>query len=62
MKRLFEPIVGVIVSFLSWAAWTELLVSLVVAFLGGGMAYLGKWLFSKIVRYLGDKKTEVEED
>lgn len=62
MKRLFEPIIGAIVSFLSWAAWTDLLVSLIVAFLGGALAYLGKWMSAKIVRYLDDKKTEVEED
>lgn len=56
MKKLFEPITGVILSYLSWAAWTDLLVSLFVAFLGGALAYLGKWLCARFVREIERKK------
>jgi len=56
MKRLFEPITGTILSAISWAAWTDLLVSLLVAFVGGALAYLGKWLAAKIVQHFAHKK------
>ena len=60
MKRFYEPVAGAIVSFLSWAAWTDLMVSLIVAFLGGALAYLGKWICARIVRYFGDRRAEQE--
>jgi hypothetical protein len=56
MKRLFEPITGTILSAISWAAWTDLLVSLLVAFLGGALAYLGKWICAKAVQHITHKK------
>lgn len=56
MKRFFEPVTGIILSFLSWAAWTDFLVSLFVAFLGGALAYLGKWVCARIVREFERKR------
>lgn len=56
MKRLFEPITGTILSAISWAAWTDLAVSLFVAFLGGALAYLGKWIAAKIVQHFAHKQ------
>lgn len=56
MKRLLEPTTGIVLSFLSWAAWTDLLVSLFVAFLGGALAYLGKWLTALILEQISEKK------
>lgn len=60
MKRLFEPITGTILSAISWAAWTDLFLSLVVAFLGGALAYLGKWIAAKIVQHFAKKKNEID--
>lgn len=57
MKRLFEPITGTILSAISWAAWTDLLLSLFVAFLGGALAYVGKWIAAKIVQHFAHKKS-----
>lgn len=56
MKKFFEPILGSIISFLSYAAWTDLLVSLFAAFVGGGLAYLGKWIAAKIIRHFAEKR------
>lgn len=56
MKRFFEPVIGSIISFLSYAAWTDFLVSLFVAFVGGGLAYLGKWVAAKIIRCYTEKR------
>jgi len=56
MKRFLEPITGIVLSFLSWAAWTDIFVSLFVAFMGGALAYLGKWLCARIVASFGNKK------
>lgn len=56
MKRFFEPITGIVLSYISWAAWTDFLVSLFVAFIGGALAYLGKWVCSRLLRELDHKK------
>lgn len=60
MKRLFEPITGTILSAISWAAWTDLLTSLFVAFLGGALAYLGKWIAAKLVQKFSNRKNTDE--
>ena len=56
MKRLFEPISGAIISFFSWAMFSDFLMSLILAFLGGILGYFGKWLCSKIIAYITQKK------
>jgi uncharacterized membrane protein (DUF441 family) len=56
MKKLLEPITGIILSFLSWEAWTDLVISLLVAFLGGALAYLGKWLCAQGIQHFSRKK------
>jgi hypothetical protein len=49
MKRLFEPISGAIISFFSWTLFSDFLMSLILAFLGGMMGYFGKWLCNKAI-------------
>lgn len=49
MKRLFEPLTGFILSFISWAAISDFLISILVAFIGGAAAYAGKWLCQKCI-------------
>jgi hypothetical protein len=56
MKRFLEPITGIILGFLSWEAWTDILLSLFVAFMGGAMAYLGKWLATMVLRSVTKRK------
>lgn len=58
MKRLLEPITGIVLSYAAWEAWTDLLVSLIVAFLGGALAYLGKWLAALILQQFAKNKNK----
>jgi len=51
MKRLFEPISGAIISFFSWAIFSDFFMSMLLAFLGGMVAYFGKWLCSRIIGF-----------
>jgi uncharacterized integral membrane protein len=55
MKRLLEPVAGIILSYASWQAWTDLIVSLLVAFLGGALAYAGKCIAARIMRSFNPK-------
>lgn len=43
-------------SFLSWAAFYDFLLSLVVAFLGGALAYLGKIACQRIMSHISHKR------
>jgi len=56
MKRFFEPIAGAITGWVSWAAFTDLFVSLIIAFATGAFAYLGKWVAAKAVLHFSKKK------
>jgi membrane protein DedA with SNARE-associated domain len=56
MKRCFEPIAGFLLSVTTWEVWTNLLVSMLVAFLGGALAYLGKWLCAKVIQHFAHRK------
>jgi len=56
MKKLFEPFIGLLISLISWEAWKQFLISMALAFIGGAMAYLGKWIAAKIVQHLAHKK------
>lgn len=56
MKRLFEPIAGAITGWLSWAAFTDLMLSLLIAFATGAFAYLGKWMCAKCVQFFSRRK------
>ena len=55
MKRLFEPVAGAIVGWLSWTAFTDFLLSVLVAFITGAFAYLGKWACAKCVQFFSKK-------
>jgi hypothetical protein len=56
MKRFLEPVTGVLLSIVTWEAWTDLFVSLFIAFMGGILAYLGKWLATRAVRHMTRRK------
>lgn len=56
MKRLFEPIAGAITGWLSWAAFTDFMLSLLVAFATGAFAYLGKYACVKCVQFFSKKR------
>jgi hypothetical protein len=56
MKRLFEPIAGAITGLISWTAFTDVLVSISIAFATGAFAYLGKWVAAKAVQFFSKKK------
>lgn len=56
MKRLFEPVIGFVLGMASWEAWREILISIIVAFIGGAAAYLGKWACAKCVQFFSKRK------
>ena len=56
MKRLFEPVAGAITGWLSYAAFTDFLLSLLIAFATGAFAYLGKWACAKCVQFFVKKR------
>jgi H+/Cl- antiporter ClcA len=56
MKRLFEPVAGAIMGWLSWAAFTDFVLSILIAFITGAFAYLGKWACAKCVQFFSKRK------
>lgn len=56
MKRLFEPIAGAVTGWISYAAFTDFLLSILIAFITGAFAYLGKWVAAKGVQFFSKKK------
>lgn len=56
MKRLFEPIAGSITGLITWAAFTDFMLSLLIAFATGAFAYLGKWACAKCVQFFSKKR------
>ena len=56
MKRLFEPVAGAIMGWISWAAFTDFLLSILIAFITGAFAYLGKWACAKCVQFFSKKR------
>lgn len=55
--RAFIPFLGFISSFaISWDAFASFMASLIIAFLGGFAAYLGKELARKLVERRKSKK------
>ena len=56
MKRFFEPVAGAITGWLSWAAFTDSMLSLLIAFATGAFAYLGKWVCAKCVQFFSKKR------
>lgn len=60
MKKFFEPITGILLSFISWSAFSDFLFSLFVAFLGGALAYLGKWACQRLIARFSKKNTVVD--
>lgn len=56
MKRFFEPVAGAITGWLSWAALSDVMLSLLIAFATGAFAYLGKYACAKCVQFIGRKK------
>lgn len=56
-QDLREFTIGVILSILSWETWENIIVSLIIAFLGGIAAAAGKGLYRRWVERLSNKKT-----
>lgn len=61
MKRFTEPLIGVITSFLTFEMWTNLLVSLLVAFLGGILGFLGKYVAQRWIAKRESRKIKKDE-
>ena len=50
MKKALEPLTGAILSIASFETWENILLSAVIALVGGFMASLGKGLYAIIKR------------
>jgi len=56
MKKALEPLTGVILSIATWETWENVILSAVIALIGGFMASLGKSIYAGIQRKLAKKK------
>ena len=52
LHKLYEPTIGAITAIWAFDRWDELLFSVIVAFVGGIAAYLGKQLSIYIIQKL----------
>jgi nucleoside recognition membrane protein YjiH len=57
-NKIREPIIGMILSFTSWEIWQNIIISLVIAFLGGFLAAAGKQLYRNYYERRKKKKGE----
>lgn len=53
MKKLFEPAMGVILSVASWETWENVIISALIALVGGFMASLGKSIYNGLKSKFG---------
>jgi hypothetical protein len=50
LTKAFSPILGVVVSVTTFEIWQNIVISLVVAFCGGFLAFVGQSLAKKILK------------
>jgi len=48
LRRLVEPTLGTISMIISWEAWDDILLSMLLALAGGFLGYMGKELARRI--------------
>lgn len=58
--KALSPAVGVISTIASWEIWQSIIVSLVLAFVGGFLAHCGKLLAQRTIEKRKEKSNEVK--
>jgi len=60
MKRFTEPVIGIITSLLTFEVWANLMISLLVAFLGGVLGFLGKHVAQQWIARRNARKSKIK--
>lgn len=58
MKRFTEPIIGFLTAVSTFEAWSNFLLSLILAFLGGALGFLGKYLVQRAISKFNNRKNK----
>lgn len=62
MERIRSYVTGMLVSFITWEAWQNIIVTLIVALLGGFAAAAGRQLHQRLYEWNHNKKKIREEE
>lgn len=62
MENLRSYVTGMLLSFIAWEAWEDILLSLIVALVGGFSAAAGRQAHKAIYNWWSNRKIKEEEN
>lgn len=57
-NKIRDFLLGFILSFTSWETWKNIILSLLIAFVGGILSAAGKMMYNRIYRSIQTKKAQ----
>jgi phosphate/sulfate permease len=59
--RIFTPLLGFVLGFVSWESFQSIIYSLIIAFIGGIVAWLAKFLCDTLYKIFKNRKSNNEK-